>query len=381
MNRAILLVNVVAVLIGISYGMHGPILPVFAKNVIGASYTELGIIGLAAFVPYMFIPIFVGMLLGRYNNGHLLSIGVAVNAASIYLLSVSQHVAEIAMFRVMTGVAHAFFWPSCESIIARSSGDRKIIPEIAKFSGLFIAGFTMGPLLGSFLLESGDVTYRFIFQIASFILAAAIVASLSLSRERVRGHRSRFSLSTVREMAKFPEIMIMLIYCTASFGIILTIYPAFLDDHSISGTEIELLYFLFGISRVITLILTGRLARRPAPTLIAVILSISAGLAISFAADSAEWFAVALLFMGFGFSVLFPITLGIIMNRTKRESAGSLIGAYETIFGIGWVIGPITAGVISQFHGNTAPYVVFFALGIVIAAVSAARRRALELRE
>ena len=89
--------------------MHGPILPVFAKNIIGATYTELGLIGLANFIPYMFIPLFVGILLDRYNNGHLLSIGVVINSASLYLLSIAQSVPEVMGFRVMTGVAHAFF--------------------------------------------------------------------------------------------------------------------------------------------------------------------------------------------------------------------------------------------------------------------------------
>ena len=54
MKTALVLVNVTAILIGISYGIHGPILPVFAKNVIGASYVELGIIGFANFIPSMF---------------------------------------------------------------------------------------------------------------------------------------------------------------------------------------------------------------------------------------------------------------------------------------------------------------------------------------
>jgi len=65
MNRVLILVNIIALIIGISYGLHGPILPLFAKNVIGASYSELGLIGLANFVPYMFIPIFVGILLDK----------------------------------------------------------------------------------------------------------------------------------------------------------------------------------------------------------------------------------------------------------------------------------------------------------------------------
>ena len=56
MNRKLALVYITGLLIGISYGLHGPLLPLFAKNVIGASYAELGIIGFANFIPYMFFP-------------------------------------------------------------------------------------------------------------------------------------------------------------------------------------------------------------------------------------------------------------------------------------------------------------------------------------
>ena len=69
MNKALLLVNITAILIGVSYGMHGPILPVFAKNVIGATYAELGVIGLANFLPYMFIPLFVGWQSNNKTGG------------------------------------------------------------------------------------------------------------------------------------------------------------------------------------------------------------------------------------------------------------------------------------------------------------------------
>ena len=47
MRRQILLVNIVSLLIGISYGMHNPILPIFASETIGATYSEIGAIGVA----------------------------------------------------------------------------------------------------------------------------------------------------------------------------------------------------------------------------------------------------------------------------------------------------------------------------------------------
>ena len=130
MNKVLVLVNITGLIIGISYGLHGPILPIFAKNIIGASYSELGFIGLANFIPYMFIPIFVGILLDKFNNGYLLAIGTAINSTSIYLLSVAQSVPEIMGFRIMTGIAHAFFWPPCQAIIANESNEQTRVRNI-----------------------------------------------------------------------------------------------------------------------------------------------------------------------------------------------------------------------------------------------------------
>ncbi len=373
--RALIPVFVTGLIIGISYGMHGPILPVFAKNDLGASYSELGLIGLAQFVPYMFIPLFVGILLVRFNNSRLLAAGVVINSISIYLPSMAQSVPELAVYRIMTGVAHAFFWPPCESIISNASSERDRVRNISLFTMFFIIGFMVGPLFGNILVESMDVMHRMLFQITALVAAAAIIAPLATSGTPAR--HERFSLGSLRQFARFPTVILLLIYCTASFGMILTIFPAFLSDRRVSDADILMLYFIFGISRVATLALVGRLAKHTEMILICAPFAIAAGLMMAYMAESITEFAVALLVMGFGFSIFFPLTLEIILRRTKKAVSGAVIGAYETVFGIGWVIGPITAGYISQFHGNDAPYVAFCVLGVAVGAVSIARRKSL----
>jgi len=378
MNRVLILVNITGLIIGISYGLHGPILPVFAKNVIGATYSELGLIGLTNFIPYMFIPLFVGILLDRINNGYLLALGAAINSASIYLLSIAQSVPEIMGFRIMTGVAHAFFWPPCEAIISNESSEKNRVKNISWFTMFFVIGFMVGPLLGTALLEGLDVTYRVLFQIAAFILAAAIITSLVASRKKVKKHHEKFSFSSIKEMKRFPEVIVLLIFCTSSFGIILTIYPAFLNDNGMSASDILLLYFVFGISRVVSLALAGKFARRTSQTLIAGTIAVSAGLAISVVADSIFTFGIALVLMGFGFSIFFPLTLEIILSKTRKGISGKIIGAYETVFGMGWAIGPTIGGPITQSFGNETPYVVFCIIGIGVTLFAISARKKLE---
>jgi len=378
MNRVLVLVNIIGLIIGISYGLHGPILPIFAKNIIGATYSELGFIGLANFIPYMFIPIFVGILLDKFNKGYLLALGVTINSASIYLLSIAQSVPEIMGFRIMTGIAHAFFWPPCEAIISNESNEKTRVRNISWFTMFFVMGFMIGPLLGTVFLESVDVTYRILFQITAFILASSIIFALLISRRSISDHHERFSFSTIKEMKKFPEVIVLLIFCTSSFGIILSIYPAFLNDNGMSDTDILLLYFAFGISRVVSLALAGKLSRRTSQTLIAATIAVSSGLIISAISDSITMFAIAIVFMGFGFSIFFPLTLEIILSKTSKGISGKMIGAYETIFGVGWAIGPTIGGFLAQSFGNQSPYMVFFIVGLAVTVLAIQCRKKLE---
>ena len=378
MKLALIFVFITALIIGVSYGMHGPVLPVFAKNDIGANYSELGFIGFANFIPYMFIPLFVGVLLDRFNNGYLLALGAVINSSSIYLLSVAQSVPEIMAFRIMTGIAHAFFWPPCQSIISNISTDKTRVRNLSLFTMFFVIGFMIGPLAGSILLEDVNTTYRVLFQITGFVLATAIISAILVSKRNITNNQENFSFAALKEIKKFPTIVILVIFFTATFGIILSIYPAFLDDSGMSDNDILLIYFVFGISRVVTLVFGGKLSKITSTALVACVLTVAGGLLFSVIAETTLEFSVAMLLMGFGFGVFSPLTLGVVLSRTRKAISGKVIGSYETVFGIGWVVGPTIGGPLIESYGNEAAYFVFGVIGIGIAILAGIKRKRLE---
>jgi MFS family permease len=378
MKLPILLVYLTALIVGLSYGMHNPIVPVFSKEIIGASYLELGIIGLTNFLPYMFIPLFVGVLLDKFNNGLLLSAGIALNTVSIYLLSISQSVPEIAFFRALTGMAHAFFWPPCERIITHVESPENRVKSIARFMGFFVGGLMIGPLIGTFLLENLDVTYRVLFQYSTYAIAIAIITGLMLSKYGKTTQHSIISFGSLKQITKFPIIVLILIFCSSAFGTFLTIYPAFMNDRSISESHIELLFFIFGISRLATLAFVGPLGKRTFHSLVATILSISVGMLIVFYSSTFEMFTIAMLIMGFGFTIYFPLTFEIIMRKSQKKFSGGLIGAYEATFGIGWAAGPLFAGIVSYIFDKDVPYLGFFVIGIIVTLIIILKRNKLQ---
>lgn len=363
MNKVIL-VYIIALIVGFSYGIHNPIVPLFAKDM-GASYSDLGVIGFANFIPYMFIPLFVGLLLDRFNKGILLSLGLVLDSVSIYLLSVADSVPQIIIFRTLVGVAHSFFWPPCESIISKSTSPQNRVKAISRFMAFFVAGIMIGPLVGSFLLEHFDVSYSMIFQIAAFAIATSLVSSLMLSKDKDVTHNGIISITSAKHLIKFPTVIAILLFCSVSFGVFLAILPAFMNERSISESNVELLFFVFGISRLVSLLTSSFLMKKFLTSILLVIISISAGMLMLYYSHSVLEFSVAVLILGFGFSVYFPLTFEIIMRKTK-ENVGALIGAYEATFGMGWAFGPLIIGIIANSFGSSIPYLILSVVGLFV---------------
>lgn len=381
-NHAILFVSACAAIVGISYGMYSPIVPVFARDVLGADYSEIGLIGMVNYLPYMFAPFFVGMVLDRVNKAYMLAAGIALAIFSVFMLSTVQSVPEIMLWRALAGIAHAFFWPSSEVLISTNSAAETRVKGIAVFTGAWVAGFMVGPLIGRLVLGTYD--YGALFQLAGVAVAAALVPSLMLHRygrpivaQREVEFRASSMLQVVKEVVTYPVVSAVLLYYAVTFGVVLAVYPAYMREASLTDQDIETLFFVFGLSRFATLYFVGKLARYGTIALAMAVATSALGMLISFAFASLLTFAVALVLFGLAISIFYPVTLNIVTRNMPAEKMGERLGVYEALFGVGWTIGPIAVGLSSDAFGSSSPYLAFFIIGSALSgaiALSAARK-------
>lgn len=381
-NRAILFVSACAAIVGISYGMYSPIVPVFARDVLGADYSEIGLIGMVNYLPYMFAPFFVGMVLDRVNKAYMLAAGIALAFFSVFMLSTVQSVPEIMLWRALAGIAHAFFWLSSEVLISTNSAAETRVKGIAVFIGAWVAGFMVGPLIGTLVLDTYD--YGALFQLAGVAVAAALVPSLMLHRygrpivaqREVEFHASSM-LQVVKGVATYPVVSSVLLYYAVTFGVVLAVYPAYMREASLTDQDIETLFFVFGLSRFATLYFVGRLARYGTIALAMAVAATAVGMLISFAFASLLTFAVALVLVGLAISIFYPVTFNIVTRNMPAEKMGERLGVYEALFGVGWTIGPISVGLSSDAFGSSSPYLALFIIGSALSGaivLSAARK-------
>ena len=367
MNRAVVLIAICSAMVGVSYGMHSPVVPVFARDQLAADYSQVGLIGAVNYLPYMFAPFFVGILLDRLNKSYVLLSGILLNAFSIFLLCTVQSILEIMLYRVLTGVAHALFWPSCEVLISINSSMDRRVRNISVFIAAWILGFMVGPIIGKLVLNVFD--YYTLFQLAAVIMTVGIVPSILLRSYgwpavqkdlEVRAN----SVELAKEMATHPTLAGVILYYAMTFGVVLAVYPAYMSDASLTNQDIELIFFVFGTSRFVTLLLlVKRISKYGVPALTLAVLTTAIGMIVSFSSRSILSFAVSIALFGLSTSIFYTVSFRLVTMNTPSGQLGSKLGVYNTLFGAGWIAGPIAAGFASDMFGSGSPYLVFSIIG------------------
>jgi MFS family permease len=379
MNHAIILIAICSAIVGTSYGMHSPIVPVFAREVLAADYSQIGLIGTANYLPFMFAPFFIGILLDRLNKSYVLLSGIILNVFSILMLSTVQSTLEVVLYRTLAGVAHALFWPSSEVLTSINSSSDSRVRNISMFIGAWILGFMIGPIIGKLILNLFD--YYALFQLAAATMAVAIVPSILLRSygwpglQKAQEVRAS-SVQVFREITNHPKLAGVILYYAITFGVVLAVYPAYMRDASLTTEDIEMLFFFFGISRFATLLLlVARISRYNELALALAVSATAVGMIISFLSPSILSFAVSIALFGFSTSIFYPISFSLVTRNTPSEHVGSKLGVYNSIFGIGWTVGPIMAGFASDAFGSGSPYLAFFIIGTTFTATIAIFRK------
>jgi hypothetical protein len=84
-----------------------------------------------------------------------------------------------------------------------------------------------------------------------------------------------------------------------TFGVVLAVYPAYMSDASLTNQDIELMFFVFGMSRFVTLLLlVTRISKYGVPALALAVLTTAVGMIISFSSRSILSFAASIALFG-----------------------------------------------------------------------------------
>ena len=364
--------------LGISYGMHTYALTTFVKTDIGAAYDDIAAVGIAKFLPYVLIPLIIGILLNKIRSGYIIIVGVALHAIPLFMISVAETIAEIILYQFAIGAAHAFIWPPVNSVFSTNSETR--IKNIARASMFFLLGLTIGPLMGGVIMDATDENYRLLFQLSAVVMSSSTILVVLLHARLPNVKLAPIDPRAFGKILHFPVVVALVFFTTAVSGILFVIYPAYLVDNGISASTMLFLFFIYGAVRVAVTWLVNFLHRWMMPILTLCIVMTTCGLAISVVATSSTQFIIAMCMMGFAI-VAYPVCLEIVLSRTKRSIANKMVGAYASLVGFGWFVGPAIAGYTAHWFGPAAPYLLFCIIGVGMTIAAITLRKALAVVE
>ncbi|MEM2933383.1 MAG: MFS transporter [Methanocellales archaeon] len=351
-------------LISLSLGAYNPLIPLYAQQ-LGASYLDLGIIGSVWALPYVFLPILIGMFSQKINRQWIFFTGIGSSALTAALFPFAQNVSHLIAIRIFGGIAYAFMWPVVEAIISDITTNEARAKAMGRYSFSWGIGFLIGPAIGGFVLEKSG--FNLLFLISFLIgLLASIIAVNCLKIPSARGEvvfsQINFSMKTL------ASLYLAIASYSLALGTVFSLFPAYASVKGITSLEIGILFAVLGLVRVVVFLQSeaiSKIGEKKAILIALLAQSLILPLLPYLQSFLALLFGVALL--GITLGILSPITIAAVSKMIPREKIGLAIGAVETTFGIGWTLGPLIGGIAAQNLGEEYPYIIAGFISLFVA--------------
>jgi MFS family permease len=323
---------------------------------------DLGLLGVAQFIPMMALTLYVGHAVDRHDGRKILLYCLSTQAAGAAILALGSAMGFISpiviyLTMILIGVGRAFEIPTSVSLIP-SLVRRELVPSAtAWFVSANQVGMIAGPILGGLLYELGPSAVYGI-AIAFWCIAAAFIFMIQM--EPVP--RSSEPLSIHSLMGGFRFVwkdrivlgIISLDLCAVFVGAAPGLFPIFARDILETGPwGLGLLRAAPGVGAVVMSAVLGRwpLTLPVGPVFFAMITTF--GLAILVFAFSTNLLLslAALAVMGGADVVSVVIRFSMVQLRTPAEMRGRVSAVNGMFTGTSNYLGDFRAGVVAAMIG------------------------------
>ncbi|MDW8048069.1 MAG: MFS transporter [Nitrososphaerota archaeon] len=344
-------------------GVTSLAVPIYA-NMLRASPFLVGIIGSTGGLIYSFMPLISGMLSDRFGRKRFVYLSLLSFGLSCILYSLTKDSIILIMVRGLESLSAAIFWPSVEALIADLHSER-LEETLRKFNISWSLAMLLGPLIGGMLIERFSILSPFIF---STVLSIPLgILSLIFIMEQKKEHeRASFNMMLKREMRSANLAFASIILFSTTVGIITCLFPYHATDLNFPPYEIGFITFSFGAARVLTFLKATRIEAKIGKNGMFLLGSLSLATAslITSQASTPQSFTFCFIVYGFGAGLSYAASISSLF-RLWSQSKAYAAGIFESLIGLGYVIGPLIGGTLSESARN-APYLFSFTLSFLV---------------
>ena len=348
------------------------VLSVIYASMFGASSTEIGLIGGAYGITYLFMPMVLGRLSDYFPRKFGLLIGVFFQILSSVYVIFTHSIFGLILCQIFMGIAYGFYWPNIEAILSESSrSEREHSESISNFCLSWSIGFTLGPLLAG-IFSDMNVFMGFLLCLSLYSFSFIIVI-IFIEKKEARKYSKEQSTVKQNDTIKSSSVdklqiilhLSILVY-SILVKIILSYFPSYAvlpNGLGLTGSITGTILFLFGLGRTIFFVI-GRFFRSNMTSIRNNFLIFSIFFILIPIMKNVIVISIVFGIFGFFIGRQYLFSLNLLLEHEK-ERKGAKAGIFESFIGFGTIFSPIIAGSIAEFN-NILPFYIFSALAFVV---------------
>lgn len=226
----------------------------------GFSDAGLGLIAGSGFLVGLVGQILLAPLADRGHSKALLIGGLAAAVLGSVLFALSSSLVTLVASRAVVGLSNSLFLPAARAIAVTISPDN-VAERLGTMSGIELAGFVTGPVIGGFLVGPFGLKVPFLVT-GAFAFAGAILLAPRKLPQPIRDHapeRHRLALDLLR-LPRIRSGVFMSVALFLPVGFYDATLDVYLTDRGASDVLIGMTFLAYGIPFVLLSTLGGRLA-------------------------------------------------------------------------------------------------------------------------
>ena len=346
-------------LVSFALGASGLVIPLYASS-LGASYTEIGMLGVAYVILGAIFSIPIGKASDTRGRRGFMILGFISTALVLTLYSFANAIIWLFAIRVLQGLTETLVWINTQGLIADNSSLAESGKVMGSYGRAWGLGMGFGPIIAGLMYASLGAFYTFLLNGILAFISAAIVMTEHFPKHRPASIKP--NMSGIR-----PLFFAGLIY-VGIVAIIFTILPVYATiGLGSSAFEAGLLITLFSLLRAVLFTPFGEISDRVGhrSVILAGIVGSSLVLTSFILISSLPTLVVILVLLSISVSAVYPSVMGAILKVAGGYSLGYLFGIFNMIVMIGWGIFPGVSGAIADVYGPAFSFSIAGLVGLV----------------
>lgn len=315
--------------------------PLLAKEV-GASDTELGLIGTAFGFSVFISSYYFGRLSDNIGRRRILQVGLLLSAATFLLMLLAGSPLSLLFYRFLSGFAVGMLPP----VLIAYVNDRR--GKLGKFTSYQSLGWAAGTFLAGVL-----GTYARAFTFSTLLFLVSFLIALRMDDKAFRPQKVPFFPAHIIKR----NLGVYLGYFSRHLGAqtVWIVFPVYLSTLGISAAGVGILFSINSVIQFIVMQTTERVNPKrlvPFGFLVA-----SLAFLVMFTATSYYQFLAGMMLIGVSWGSAYSGSIRYL--SIKNREMGTSTGMLQSAISLSNTTGPILGGVLSQVTGTYAAPLAF----------------------